>query len=214
MKHQLLLITLSIVLALTGGAVGCGRSSNGMNVSVSEKQADLNAGEIRRMIHEQGNSTNDYNYVFEKLLPLTDRSLTIIKSLLDSSCEQDNRVTIYLLSGIATRCGSDAAVLVPHIKQRLSSTSVCVQLAALRSLHSIGNPAWSTANEVGKCLNSSNAFIRATAAETLSSFGNEAEAYLPRIRTLFETETKDNIRTSYQKAIELLEKKQKGTSTE
>jgi hypothetical protein len=160
------------------------------------------------MIYEQAKTTNDYYYVFDKLLPLTDRTAEIINCLLDSSFEHDNRITIYLLNGIIERCGAEAEVLVPHIKNCLSSTSVCVQLAALRSLHSIGNLAWPTADAVGTCLNSPNAFIRANAAETLSMFGEKADVYLPRLKILFETETNNIVRTSYQKAIDCLEKEQ------
>ena len=148
-----------------------------------------------------------YLAAFEKMSPISKESLQVLAELLDDKTLSND--VVYVMNTIAEQCGTNATALVPHIGTHLAHTNRCVQLSALYALRSIGEQAKSMSNEVGHCLGSPYVFIRKEAAMALSAFGEAGLVYLPKIRTLWETEEPGNNRSRYKNAIDRMEKAKK-----
>lgn len=175
--------------------------------SVTNASNCISIHDIQTLIIGRYADTNDYYYVFDKLLPLSEKSIDIISQMLNN---EDNNLTnrsirIYLLNGIEARCNQNASKLIPSIRKHLYSDSVCEQLGALGALRSIGISSQSVSNDVASCLCSTSSFVRAEAALSLSVLGKKAKPFLQKIQILYEQETKFTLRKKYERAISNME---------
>lgn len=163
--------------------------------------------DIQTLIIERYAATNDYYYVFDKLLPLSDRSINIISQMLNNEDSNwtNRSIRIYLLNGIAARCNHNASQLIPSIRKHLYSDSICEQLGALGALRSIGIASQSVSNDVANCLCSTSSFVRAEAALSLSVLGKKAKPFLHKLQNLNEKEIKFILRKKYEQAISNIE---------
>lgn len=116
--------------------------------------------------------TTDDNYFdyFYKSNALSDQSSEVLADLLKDPMSPSNCVLQRcVLIRIGEGCAKNAQVLSSAIQPYLLSNSVCTQLAALDALYKIGATPLKFTNDLSKCLNSSNRFVRAAAARNLSA---------------------------------------------
>jgi len=141
--------------------------------------------------------TIDDNYAdfFQKISVLPDQAIQVFADLLQDPSSTSNRVIQRcVLLRIGRGCDTNAQILAPLIRPYLFDDSICTQLAALDALHRLGPAPLSFTNDLAKCLNSSNHFVRAAAARNLSAFGARSCAYLSLIESLAQEEIYPNSR--------------------
>ncbi len=149
----------------------------------------------------------DDNYAdfFQKTSALPDQSIQVFADLLQDPTSISNRIIQRcVLLRIGRGCDTNAQILVPLIRPYLFDNSICTQLAALDALHRLGPAPLSFTNDLAKCLNSSNHFVRAAAARNLSELGARSCAYLSLIDSLAQEEIYLNSRRVLEHAAETI----------
>jgi hypothetical protein len=156
----------------------------------------------------------NYNDFFFKTSALSDQSIQVFANLLQDPTSASNQIIQRcVLFRISMGCNTNAHILIPLIQPYLSSDSICTQLAALNGLHSLGPAPLSFTNDLVTCLNSSNDFIRAAAAQNLSELGACSRPYLPLIESLARNESKTNTRKVMKHAADKIKERSQPNDT-
>lgn len=157
---------------------------------------------------------DNYNDFFFKASALPEQSILVFADLIQDPTSTSNRIIQRcVLFRVGMGCNTNAHILIPLIQPYLSSDSVCIQLAALNALHSLGPVPLSFTNDLATCLNSSNDFIRAAAAQNLSELGACSRPYLPLIESLARNESKTNTRKVMKHAVDKIKERSQPSDT-
>jgi hypothetical protein len=154
--------------------------------------------------------TIDDNYAdfFQKTSAMSDQSTQVFADLLQDPTSASNQIIQRcVLLRIGMGCNTNAHILFPLIQPYLSSDSICTQLAALDALHRLGPAPLTFTNDLAKCLNSSNRFVRAAAARNLAEFGASSYAYLFIIESLAREELAPGSRRVLERAADTIKVK-------